>query len=144
MVLALACEMGWPVDQLDVVGAFLNASCDRDVYVKPAPEGQDLVDSKKEELTDQFEITDMGEVNCILDIEVQRDYEQGTIAISRGHYGATTLERFGMQDASSVSTPGCGVEISTDQPQGQLLGPTEKKLYQSTTGNILYLTQDTR
>ena len=220
MVLAIACDKGWPVYQLDVVGAFLNAPCDSDVYVKPAPgevtkdpatgepmvyklerslyglsqspslwndtldatltvfgwkrtqsdpcvyiytngdtsviltvyvddfllsgEDEDLVRTKKKELTDRFEMTDLGEVKRILGIEVQRNYEEGTLAISQGRYVATILERFGMKDANPVSTPGYGTEISTEQPQDQLLGTTERKLYQSITGSILYLTQGTR
>ena len=220
MMLAIACHFGWPVYQADVVGAFLNAMCDRDVYVKPAPgdnskhpttgepmvyqlrralyglsqspilwndtldttlkvfgwnrtqsdpcvyvfksgdttvilavyvddflitgEDSDLVNKNKTELTDTFEMTDLGEVERILGIEVQRDYDQGTMTISQGHYVATILERFEMQAANPVSTPGYGVEIPTEQPQDQLLGPAEKKLYQSITGSILYLAQGTR
>ena len=34
---AIGCHNNWPIYQLDVVGAFLNALCDRDVYVRPAP-----------------------------------------------------------------------------------------------------------
>ncbi|CAB1108124.1 unnamed protein product [Ectocarpus sp. CCAP 1310/34] len=103
-----------------------------------------LVDQKKKELTDRFEMTDMGEVKRILGIDVQRDYEQGTLAISQEHYVNTLLERFGMQEANPVSTPGYGAEISTNQPQDQILGPTDKKIYQSMTGSILYLAQCTR
>ena len=76
---------------------------------------QNLV-KKKKELTDLFEMTDMGDVRHILGIEVHRDYKQGTLAISQGHYVATILERFGMQDANPVSTPGYGAELSMDQP----------------------------
>ena len=36
-VLAIACEHGWPVWQMDVVVAFLQSHIDKDVYVKPAP-----------------------------------------------------------------------------------------------------------
>ena len=217
---AIGCHNNWPIYQLDVVGAFLNALCDRDVYVRPAPGtsaknsatgepmvyklerslyglsqspalwndtlnesltvfgwkrtqsdpcvyvytsgniiviltvyvddilitggDQQLVDPKKKELTDRFEMTDMGEVKRILGIDVQRDYEQGTLAISQEHYVNTLLERFGMQEANPVSTPGYGAEISTNQPQDQILGSTDKKIYQSMTGSILYLAQCTR
>ncbi|CAB1115976.1 unnamed protein product [Ectocarpus sp. CCAP 1310/34] len=37
MTYAIGCHNNWPIYQLDVVGAFLNALCDRDVYVRPAP-----------------------------------------------------------------------------------------------------------
>ncbi|CAB1101179.1 unnamed protein product [Ectocarpus sp. CCAP 1310/34] len=184
MTCAIGCHNNWPIYQLDVVGAFLNALCDRDVYVRPAPgtsaknsatgepmvyklerslyglsqspalwkdtlDGgniiviltvyvddilitggdQQLVDQKKKELTDRFEMADMGEGKRILGIDVERDYEQGTLAISQEHYVNTLLERFGMQEANPVSTPGYGAEISTNQPQDQILGPTDKKIY---------------
>ncbi|CAB1100993.1 unnamed protein product [Ectocarpus sp. CCAP 1310/34] len=187
---AIGCHNNWPIYQLDVVGAFLNALCDRDVYVRPAPGtsaknsatgelivyklerslyglsqtqsdpcvyvytsgniiviltvnvddilitggDQQLVDQKKKELTDRFDMTDMGE----------RDYEQGTLAMPQEHYVNTLLERYGMQEANPVSTPGYGAEISTNQPQDQILGPRDKKIYQSMMGSILYLAQCTR
>ena len=215
MVLSIGNERQQPIYQLDVVGAFLNAPCDRDVFVRPAPgqattdpstgeaivyklqrslyglsqspalwndtldqaltvfgwtrtqsdpcvytytdgvttviltvyvddflltgENPALVAIKKKELTDRFEMTDMGEVQRILGIDVQRDYEQGTLAISQGRYVETILERFGMQDAKPVSTPGYGPELSNDLPPDLLLGPANKKLYQSITGSVLYL-----
>ncbi|CAB1107333.1 unnamed protein product [Ectocarpus sp. CCAP 1310/34] len=139
MTCAIGCHNNWPIYQLDVVGAFLHALCDRDVYVRPAPgtsaknsstgelmvyklerssrrsgmtpctslsrcsDGkglnptpvynilitggdQQLTDQKKKDLTDRFEMTDMGEVRRILGIDVEADYEQGTLAISQEHY----------------------------------------------------------
>ena len=75
-----------------------------------------LVDQKKKELTDRFEMTDMGEVKRILGIDVQRDYEQGTLAISQEHYG-THFWSGSECKRPTVSTPGYGAEISTNQPQ---------------------------
>ncbi|CAB1098789.1 unnamed protein product [Ectocarpus sp. CCAP 1310/34] len=54
--------------------------------------GQQLMDQKKEELTDRFEMTDMGEVKRILGIDVERDNEQETLAISQEHYVNTLLD----------------------------------------------------
>ena len=48
-VLAIACEHGWPVWQMDVVVAFLQAHIDKDVYVKPAP-GHDPRDPTTSEI----------------------------------------------------------------------------------------------
>ena len=219
MLLAIACEHGWPVYQMDVVVAFLNAYCDTDVYVANLPgeetknatgetmvnklerslyglsqspslwndtldesltifgwkrtqsdpcvytygtgpkltilevyvddilisgADQDIVAQKKKELTDRFEMTDMGEVSRVLGIEVKRDYEEGTLAISQGPYVSTILERFGMQEANPVSTPGYGAELSMDQPEDQLLGTADKKLFQQITGSLLYLSQCSR
>ncbi|CAB1108809.1 unnamed protein product [Ectocarpus sp. CCAP 1310/34] len=93
---------------------------------------------------DSFEMTDMGEVKRVIGIEVQRDYEHGTLAISQGPYARDILQRYGMEQANPVSTPGYGAELSTEQPQDQLLGPEEKQRFQTITGSLLYLAQCTR
>ena len=219
-VLAIACEHGWPVWQMDVVVAFLQAHIDKDVYVKPAPghhprdpktgevmvykferslyglaqspvlwydtidgvlivigfspthsdpcvyvhgsgdtliiltlyvddillTGKDpvLVDQKKRELKERFEMTDMGEVTRILGMEVKRDYDQGTLAITQTDYVENLLERFEMQNANVAHTPRYGQELSSEQPEDKLLGAQGIKLYQSITGSLLYLAQCTR
>ena len=48
-LLAIACEHGWPVWQMDVVVAFLQSLIDKDVFVEPAP-GHDSRDSKTGEV----------------------------------------------------------------------------------------------
>ena len=48
-LLAVACEHGWPVWQMDVVVAFLQSLIDKDVFVEPAP-GHDPRDSKTGEV----------------------------------------------------------------------------------------------
>lgn len=219
-LLAVACEHGWPVWQMDVVVAFLQSTIDKDVWVKPAPGGQTrepstgttmvyklkrslyglaqspvlwydtidgvlvvvgfrptqsdpcvyvhgsgdtlvlltlyvddilisgkdpaLISKLKKELKDRFEMTDMGEVKLILGMEVQRNYEEGTLTITQQNYVHSILERYGMQDANAASTPGYGQELSTNQPEDKLLGASEAKRYQSITGSILYLAQCTR
>lgn len=219
-LLAIACEHGWPVWQMDVCVAFLQSEIDKDVWVKPAPgqnvkdpvtgdimvyklerslyglaqspvlwydtidevlvvigfrptqsdpcvyihgrgdtlviltlyvddiliSGKDpeLVANLKTELRDRFEMKDMGEVSHILGMEVTRNYEEGTLAVSQKGYVKNILERFGMENCNPVSTPGYGPELSTDQPADKLLGAAESKMYQSITGSLLYLAQCTR
>ena len=48
-LLAIVCEHGWPVWQMDGVGAFLQSLIDNDAFVNPAP-GHDLRDSKTGEV----------------------------------------------------------------------------------------------
>lgn len=103
-----------------------------------------LVDRLKTELKNRFEMTDMGEVKLILGMEVQRNYEEGTLAITQKGYVHSILERYGMLEANIVNTPGYGQELSTNQPEDKLLGVAETKKYQSITGSILYLAQCTR
>ena len=103
-----------------------------------------LVEHKKKELKERFEMTDMGELSRILGMEVTRDYDEGTLAITQTAYGDNILERFGIQDANAAHTPGYGPELSAEQPEDKLLGADATKLYQSITGSMLYLAQCTR
>ena len=86
----------------------------------------------------------MGEVSRILGMEVTRDCDEGTLAITQTVYVDNILERFGMQDANAAHTPGYGPELSGEQPEDKLLGAEVTKLYQSITGSLLYLVQCTR
>ena len=71
---------------------------------------------------------------------------QGLIVpgLGRNIFSPTSLLKKGLRCVVEVSTPGYGAEISTNQPQDQILGSTDKKIYQSMTGSILYLAQCTR
>ena len=89
-------------------------------------------------------MTDMGEVTRILGMEVKRDYDQGTLAITQTDYVENLLERFEMQNANVAHTPGYRQELSSEQPEDKLLGAQGIKLYQSITGSLLYLAQCTR
>ena len=103
-----------------------------------------LVEQKKKELKERFEMTDTGEVSRILGIEVTRDYDEGTLAITQTAYVDNILERFGMQDTNAAHTPGYRQELSAEQPEDKLLGTEATKLYQSISGSLLYLAQCTR
>ena len=89
-------------------------------------------------------MTDMGEVSRTLGMEVTRDCDEGTFAIRQTAYIDNILERFGMQDANASHTPGYGLELSVEQPEDKLNGAEAAKLYQSTTGSLLYLARCTR
>ena len=103
-----------------------------------------LVELKKKEFKQRFEMTDMGEVSRILGMEVTRDYGEGTLAITQTAYVDNILERFGLQNANAAHTPGYGPELSAEQPEDKLLGAEATKLCQSITGSLLYLAQYTR
>ena len=102
-----------------------------------------LVEQKKE-LKKRFEMTDMGEVNHILGMEVTRDYDEGTLAVTQTAYVDNIPEPFGMQDANTAHTPGYGPQLSAEQPEDKLLGAEATKLYQSITGSLVYLVQCAR
>ena len=103
-----------------------------------------LVEQKKNELNERFEMTDMGEISRILGMEVTRDYDEATLAITQTAYIDNILERFGIQDANAAHTPGYGPELSAEQPEDKLLGAGATKLYQSIIRSLLYLAQCTK
>ena len=52
----------------------------------------------KAQLSEHFEITDLGEARWILGMEVIRDRKLGTISLSQHRYITTILDRFGLKD----------------------------------------------
>ena len=77
-------------------------------------------------------------------MEVTLDYDKGTLAITQTTYVDNILGRFGMKDANAAHNLGYGLELSAEHPEDKLLGAEATKLYQSTTGSLLYLAQCTR
>src|SRR5277367_6176897 len=69
--------------------------------------GKDLnsVNDLKAQLSEEYEMKDMGELKYFLGIQVHRDRERKIIHISQPGYNRTILERFGMQDSKPASTP---------------------------------------
>jgi len=59
----------------------------------------------KDDLKGLFDITDLGEPNQLVGLEFTRDREQGTLTIWQTQYIESILQKYGMHDANSVSTP---------------------------------------
>ena len=53
-------------------------------------------------------------------MEGTRDRENGTLSICQENFTKSLLERFGMGGCNTVSTPGFGAELSTEQPEETL------------------------
>jgi hypothetical protein len=89
-----------------------------------------------------MELVELGELNWILGIDVQRDREARTISLSQSAYINQILERFGMNKARNASTP---LEPNIDLTPGSphvsptLLSPTEKTVYREGIGLLMYL-----
>jgi len=58
----------------------------------------DAIKCLKLQLSENFEITDLGEACWILGMEVVRDRQQGIISLSQRHYIKMILDRFGLKD----------------------------------------------
>ena len=65
----------------------------------------DTIKCLKTQLSEHFEITDLGEAHWILGMEVLCNQPQGTITLSQCCYVKTIIDCFSLKDGQSVSTP---------------------------------------
>ena len=94
----------------------------------------------KHQLSEKFKIKDLGEMNSFLGVQVNHDAE--SIWIGQPGYASRILERFGMSECKSVSTP---VDVSMKlQKESDSPAFNQKKTYQSAVGSLLYLSSWTR
>ncbi|KAL4029866.1 hypothetical protein IC575_008094 [Cucumis melo] len=59
----------------------------------------------KKQLSNEFEMKDLGELKRILGMDVKRDKEKGLLTISQESYVIKLLEKYNMSDSKAVSTP---------------------------------------
>ncbi|GBE90191.1 hypothetical protein SCP_1900400 [Sparassis crispa] len=64
-----------------------------------------LMEELKRDLQDLFEVTDLGEPQKIVGIEIERDREAGTLQISQQHYIESILKRYQFENANAVGMP---------------------------------------
>ena len=94
----------------------------------------------KFELNKRFEMTDLGEARWILGMEVKRDRKKRTLNISQRQYVMDILERHGMADCRSVSTP-----MVPNLSLMKLSAPEmDVTTYQSAVGSLMYAMIGTR
>jgi hypothetical protein len=65
----------------------------------------DFLTSVKNDLSQKFEMTDNGELEYCLGIQVTRDRAARTITLSQGKYINEILTRFNMVECKPVDTP---------------------------------------
>ena len=91
----------------------------------------------KAQVSERYEITDLGKVRWILGMHIERDESRRLITISQEQYINNILERFGMSDCRPVSTP---MDPNTTLP---LLKEPEPGIdvqdYQSRVGSLQHL-----
>src|SRR5271155_3881687 len=96
----------------------------------------DSVNDLKAQLSEEYEMKDMGELEYFLGIQVHRDRERKIIHISQPGYIRTILERFGMQDSKPANTPlSSGARLTKAKATDTLMDQRE---YQSMVGSIMY------
>lgn len=101
----------------------------------------------KDDLRQHFEITDLGELNWLLGLKVQRDRTARTITLSQRAYVDTVLERFGLTDAKTAQTPmEAGTLLSDAQsPATHAQHEAMQNVpYQRAIGSLMYAATSTR
>ncbi|XP_050902735.1 uncharacterized mitochondrial protein AtMg00810-like [Lathyrus oleraceus] len=89
----------------------------------------------KKDISNEFEMTDMGIMAYYLGIEVKQ--EDRGIFITQEGYAKEVLKKFKMDDTNLVGTPmECGSKLSKHE-NGEIMDPT---LYKSLVGSLRYLT----
>lgn len=102
----------------------------------------EAIDNK---LMSRFRMTDMEDVSHVLGMQVTRDRETGTLAKIRQSCARSAPERLGVVLCNPQDTPGCGVEVSLEQPDdcmyatGQLAGVMVKlfEIHKATAKHLL-------
>ena len=81
-------------------------------------------DRKMSELASRFDVKDMGELYHFFGVKILQDWETGNVWIGHPGYAESILQKFGMENAKSVSTP---VDIGTKLLKTRRL---QKSLYE--------------
>lgn len=93
-------------------------------------------------LADRFHMKDLGPIQTVLGIRVQRDRAQRVLRIDQTHYIQDMLKEFQYEDCRTVSTPADGYEhLQPGTAQG---APFDVVKYQRALGQVNWLVRGTR
>ncbi|NBX97749.1 hypothetical protein EBQ81_02685, partial [bacterium] len=95
----------------------------------------------KEALSMTFTMTDLGETNHFLGMEVHRDRDAGLIFLNQRSYINSMLERYGMGDCAPVRIP---LSVGAKLPPTTTEEKSFHHEYQSMVGSLMYLMVATR
>ena len=112
-----------------------------------ASKSKKAIDDTVAEFAKHFKIRDLGDTKFLLGVEVIRDRENRTIALSQRQYIIDMLERYGMSDCNPVSTP-----MQPNLKLSKAMGPQtpdeeeymSKVPYLNAVGSLQYLATMTR
>jgi len=100
-----------------------------------------LMEIAKKEISQMFEITDLGEPNKIVGIEITRDRAHKTLTITQTGYIENILAKYNLQDANPVSTPmDPNIKLEPGDPDQN----NRSNEYASLIGSLMFLTVATR
>lgn len=96
----------------------------------------------KRQLSQEYKMSDLGTAEYILGIQLHRDRSRRQVYLTQSHYLERVLERFGMSDCKSVSTPIDNQSIIVEN-NGEV-DENLRKAYQSAVGSLMYAMTCTR
>lgn len=105
----------------------------------------------KQKLMNKFEMTDLGEPNTFLGMNIKRNRETRTMSISQADYTYKILEKFGFNDVYPKGTPMITRQASNKERKEREEKESEKETtvtikapYREMVGSLLYLAGSTR
>lgn len=98
------------------------------------------IKSIKEKLSEEFEMTDMGELKYFLGLHINRDMKNGILRINQKRCIENILKRFNMEECKGIATP---IETNLKLLKGNGLLRTEKP-FRELIGCLMYVMLGTR
>ena len=118
-----------------------------DTAIAYHPKDEAIWLADKRAISKRYPITDLGDCQWLLGMEIRRDREKGILTLSQTAYTERVLKQFDLLDCKGRPTPMAhevNLVKSQDGSPAQPLDATNKKLYQSIVGSLLYAACMTR
>jgi hypothetical protein len=120
------------------------AATDDFTIISNTSKGAELI---QQQMSNFFEIVELGDINWLLGVSVTRDLSARTISLGQQSYIEQILARFGLENARTAVTPmEPGADLTIDSPSvsPKSLSPNEKTLYREMIGSLMYVAVMTR
>ena len=103
----------------------------------------ELIKKAKDELKGKFKVKDLGQVNWLLGIIVERDMKSGTLVIHQHKYIQDMVTKYGQEGSASVTLPHAGGDEKQPADTKEC-DSKQTSQYRSIVGSLLYAAVATR